>query len=213
MTQRWNDLLFLHYALAPEVLRPLVPEVLDPRHLPAARVGIGHAILDQSSAPAGCSIPSVAIAFCRSQRAHLRYPRRQTRRVFFQPRRQQFVGGMGRARVLSPALLASVHEAEGPRRPEDRIRLEAAARAQTSRTPLLLWSNARRHSRRIRAHSSTSSPSDIACTPATANASTVVKSTIFRGSYRRRRLSCRKILWRNPPGSRCSRSRNSCFCP
>jgi hypothetical protein len=28
MAQRWNDLLFLHYALAPGVLRPLVPEVL-----------------------------------------------------------------------------------------------------------------------------------------------------------------------------------------
>jgi uncharacterized protein len=28
MTQRWNDLLFLHYPLAPEVLRPLVPDVL-----------------------------------------------------------------------------------------------------------------------------------------------------------------------------------------
>jgi len=28
MTQRWNDLLFLHYAFAPEVLRPLVPEAL-----------------------------------------------------------------------------------------------------------------------------------------------------------------------------------------
>jgi len=28
MTQRWNDLLFLHYALAPEVVRALVPEVL-----------------------------------------------------------------------------------------------------------------------------------------------------------------------------------------
>lgn len=28
MTQRWNDLLFLHYALPPEVLRPLVPDVL-----------------------------------------------------------------------------------------------------------------------------------------------------------------------------------------
>lgn len=28
MTQRWNDLLFLHYELAPEKLRPLVPEVL-----------------------------------------------------------------------------------------------------------------------------------------------------------------------------------------
>ncbi len=28
MTQRWNDLLFLHYALDPEVLRPLVPDVL-----------------------------------------------------------------------------------------------------------------------------------------------------------------------------------------
>ena len=25
MTQRWNDLLFLHYALPPEVIRPLVP--------------------------------------------------------------------------------------------------------------------------------------------------------------------------------------------
>jgi len=28
MTQRWNDLLFLHYALAPEVVRALVPEFL-----------------------------------------------------------------------------------------------------------------------------------------------------------------------------------------
>jgi uncharacterized protein len=28
MTQRWNDLLFLHYALPPEVLRPLVPDAL-----------------------------------------------------------------------------------------------------------------------------------------------------------------------------------------
>ena len=28
MTQRWNDLLFLHYEIAPEKLRPLVPEVL-----------------------------------------------------------------------------------------------------------------------------------------------------------------------------------------
>ena len=28
MTQRWNDLLFLHYSLAPEVVRAVVPEVL-----------------------------------------------------------------------------------------------------------------------------------------------------------------------------------------
>lgn len=28
MTQRWNDLLFLHYDVAPEVLRPLLPDVL-----------------------------------------------------------------------------------------------------------------------------------------------------------------------------------------
>jgi uncharacterized protein len=28
MTQRWNDLLSLHYAIAPEVLRPLVPDAL-----------------------------------------------------------------------------------------------------------------------------------------------------------------------------------------
>ena len=28
MTQRWNDLLFLHYPVAPEALRPLVPDVL-----------------------------------------------------------------------------------------------------------------------------------------------------------------------------------------
>lgn len=28
MTQRWNDLLFLHYAVAPHLLRPLVPDVL-----------------------------------------------------------------------------------------------------------------------------------------------------------------------------------------
>lgn len=28
MTQRWNDLLFLHYSLAPEVVRALVPDVL-----------------------------------------------------------------------------------------------------------------------------------------------------------------------------------------
>jgi hypothetical protein len=29
MTQRWNDLLFLHYAFAPEALRPLIPESLE----------------------------------------------------------------------------------------------------------------------------------------------------------------------------------------
>ena len=28
MTQRWSDLLFLHYSVTPETLRPLVPEVL-----------------------------------------------------------------------------------------------------------------------------------------------------------------------------------------
>jgi uncharacterized protein YqjF (DUF2071 family) len=28
MTQRWNDLLFLHYAVEPALLRPLVPQVL-----------------------------------------------------------------------------------------------------------------------------------------------------------------------------------------
>ncbi len=28
MTQRWNDLLFLHYAVSPDVLRPLVPGML-----------------------------------------------------------------------------------------------------------------------------------------------------------------------------------------
>ncbi len=28
MAQRWNDLLFLHYAVAPELLRPLLPEAL-----------------------------------------------------------------------------------------------------------------------------------------------------------------------------------------
>ncbi len=28
MTQRWNDLLFLHYAVPPETVRPLVPDVL-----------------------------------------------------------------------------------------------------------------------------------------------------------------------------------------
>ena len=28
MTQRWNDLLFLHYEIAPEKLRPLVPDIL-----------------------------------------------------------------------------------------------------------------------------------------------------------------------------------------
>ena len=28
LTQRWNDLLFLHYAIAPEKIRALVPETL-----------------------------------------------------------------------------------------------------------------------------------------------------------------------------------------
>jgi hypothetical protein len=28
MTQRWNDLLFLHYSVAPELLRPLIPDAL-----------------------------------------------------------------------------------------------------------------------------------------------------------------------------------------
>ena len=39
------------------------PGCADPRHLPATRLGHGHAVLDQSSAPAGSSVAAVVLAF------------------------------------------------------------------------------------------------------------------------------------------------------
>ena len=67
MTQRWNDLLFLHYAIAPEKLRPLVPEVVDSRHISASRVGFHHSVLDQPPSAAGDSVIAVGLAICRDQ--------------------------------------------------------------------------------------------------------------------------------------------------
>ena len=166
MTQRWNDLLFLHYALAAGSAAAAGAGCAHARHLPAARVGLGHAVLDQSSAAAGSSLAAVVFAFCRNQRAHLRHARRQTGRVFLQPGRQQFVGSVGRARVLSPALLAGGHEAEGTRRTQDRLRLQAAARAQAGRTALLVRAEFAGVPGASRARSNISSPSVIACTPA-----------------------------------------------
>ena len=61
MTQRWNDLLFLHYSVAPEILRPLIPEALrldtyDQR----AWLSITPFVLDQLRPHGGLRLPVIS---------------------------------------------------------------------------------------------------------------------------------------------------------
>ena len=98
MTQRWNDLLFLHYAFPPEALRPLVPDELT-LDTYQQRMDLGHPTLDQSSPAAGRSVLAVVFASRRSQRAHLRYTRRQEGGLLFSLDASNLFGNMG-ARVF-----------------------------------------------------------------------------------------------------------------
>src|ERR1022692_2305832 len=79
------------------------------------------------------------LTFFRNQRADLCHLRRQAGHLFLQPGRQQFVGGLGGTRLLSSAILAGLDEGERTRRPEARVRFQAAARTQARRTPLHVW--------------------------------------------------------------------------
>ena len=61
MAQRWNDLLFLHYAVLPEVLRPLVPEPLTlDTYDQRAWVSITPFVLDHLRPHGGPGLPLVS---------------------------------------------------------------------------------------------------------------------------------------------------------
>jgi uncharacterized protein YqjF (DUF2071 family) len=61
MTQRWNDLLFLHYSISPDVLRPLVPSLLNlDTHDDRAWVSITPFVLDQLRPHGGLSLPVIS---------------------------------------------------------------------------------------------------------------------------------------------------------
>jgi uncharacterized protein YqjF (DUF2071 family) len=61
MAQRWNDLLFLHYAVAPGMLRPLVPEVLSlDTYEGQAWVSITPFLLDHLRPHAGPALPAIS---------------------------------------------------------------------------------------------------------------------------------------------------------
>ena len=147
MTQRWNDLLFLHYPVAPEAIRPLVPDVLTlDTYKQRAWVTVTPFWINHLRPPGVPSLP-VAVTFFRDQCANLRHLRRQAGHLFLQPRCQQLVGGLGSAGLLPSALLAGFHQGERARRAEDRICFEAAARTQAGRTSLLLRPRVRQISR------------------------------------------------------------------
>ena len=61
MTQRWNDLLFLHYAVAPEILRLLIPEPLTlDTYDQRAWLSITPFVLDQLRPHGGLRLPVVS---------------------------------------------------------------------------------------------------------------------------------------------------------
>ncbi len=61
MTQRWNDLLFLHYPVDPQLLRPLVPDVLTlDTYGQRAWVSITPFFLDHLRPPGVPSLPVVS---------------------------------------------------------------------------------------------------------------------------------------------------------
>lgn len=61
MAQRWNDLLFLHYDVAPEVLRPLIPEALTlDTYDQRAWVSVTPFVLDHLRPHGGLTMPLVS---------------------------------------------------------------------------------------------------------------------------------------------------------
>jgi uncharacterized protein YqjF (DUF2071 family) len=138
MTQRWNDLLFLHYPVAPEGLRRLVPDVLTlDTYKQRAWVTVTPFWINHLRPPGVPSLPWLSHFSEINVRTYVTYDGKPG--IYFFSLDASNLSAVWGARMFYrlPYWQASM-KGEGTRRAEARIRVEAAARTQARRTPLLL---------------------------------------------------------------------------
>ena len=138
MTQRWNDLLFLHYPVAPEVLRPLVPEVLTlDTYKQRAWVTVTPFWINHLRPPGVPSLPWLSHFSEINVRTYVTYDGKPG--VYFFSLDASNLSAVWGARVFYrlPYWQASM-KVKGRGRAEARIRFQAAARTQAGGTSLLL---------------------------------------------------------------------------
>ena len=142
MTQRWSDLLFLHYEVSAEKLRTLVPPSLTlDTHNQRAWVSITPFWLSQLRPPGIPSLPWVSHFGEVNLRTYVTYQGKPG--VYFFPGRQSSVGGVGSAHLLSSAVLARGDEHQGTWLRETALPKQALAWAQTGRVAPGVWTRSR----------------------------------------------------------------------
>ena len=208
-SQRWRDLLFAHWPVDPERLRPHIPEGLTlDCHTDAAWVSLTPFRLE-GLRPRGTPRPPLGLRVPRAELPDVRDEGAEARRLLLQPRRRPHGRSDGRASGVSPALLPRSDAGRHRVRWHDRLseppdRFGAPRRVPgvvSTRAPDVAAARGARHDRPL-AH-----PALLACTRSTARDDSIERrSTTRRGrsSPSRRRSSGTRSP--PPPGSSCRHS-------
>ncbi len=144
MTQRWNDLLFLHYSLDPELVRAKVPEVLTlDTYRQRAWVTITPFWINHLRPPGVPSLPWFSNFNEINVRTYVSYEGKPG--VYFFSLDASNLSAVWGARVFYRlAVLAGVYEGRRKGRARNRLSFETASWSQAGRTELLLRSSCKR---------------------------------------------------------------------
>ena len=157
MTQRWNDLLFLHYSLEPELVRAKVPEVLTlDTYRQRAWVTVAPFWINHLRPPGVPSLPWFSNFNEINVRTYVSYDGKPG--VYFFSLDASNLSAVWGARVFYrlPYWQASM-KVDRQGRSEDRLPLQASAWSQAGGAEVHLWSGERRQrSMHTRARWSTS---------------------------------------------------------
>ncbi len=143
MTQRWNDLLFLHYSLDPELVRAKVPNVLTlDTYRQRAWVTVAPFWINHLRPPGVPSVPWFSNFNEINVRTYVSYDGKPG--VYFFSLDASNLSAVWGARVFYrlPYWQASM-KVSGKGRTEDRVRFEAPARSQTGGAEMFLRSSER----------------------------------------------------------------------
>lgn len=140
MTQLWKDLLFLHYPVDPEILRPLVPDALRlDTYEHRAWVSVAPFLITRLRPPGVPAVPWLSSFPELNVRTYVTYGDKPG--VFLLAGCGEFVGGVGRAGVLQAALLACRYEDQRKRLDDCGLPVEADPRAEACGVCGALWAD------------------------------------------------------------------------
>ena len=201
MSQRWNDLLFLHYALEPEIVRAKVPEVLTlDTYQQRAWVSVVPFSINHMRPPGVPAVPWFSHFAEINVRTYVTYGGKPG--VYFFSLDASNLSAVWGARIFYrlPYWQAAM-KVKGKGDSANRVCLQAAAWPQAGRIALLLWPGRRATpSRSSQARWSIFSLSAIACTPSAASASIEEKFITCHGICRAAAFEVEQNTMAQPTG-------------